>query len=397
MKKSLYIAATLLVSAGAFTACQDDYKNVSDNNKVYDTAIDHLVVTALDGRADEMTRTLGVRIAQPETHDVMVTYGVDESKLVDYKGIYGGEPIILPAENYSIPDPVAVITANTVESSRVSVKFTGLNSLDDQFVYVLPVSIISSTVPALSSSATTYYVFRGAALINVVGDLTKTCLTFVNEGQCPELGNLRQLTFEALINPSEFRGQGGLATLMGIEGTFLVRIGDASVPPNQIQLATGSGNATDATRKLDTNKWTFVTLTFDSSTGNVDVYFNGVKKGDTQNVGYRRAVNWNVKSSDRACYVGYAYDTDRDFMGKISEVRVWNRILTPAELLERNHFYRVESDADGLVGYWKFNEGDGSLVHDYANGYDIQTPATYPGKSSEPGKLNWVSVSLPEQ
>ena len=36
--------------------------------------------------------------------------------------------------------------------------------------------------------------------------------------------------------------------VMGIEGTFLFRIGDAGVPDNQLQLATSSGNVTDAAK-----------------------------------------------------------------------------------------------------------------------------------------------------
>ena len=71
----------------------------------------------------------------------------------------------------------------------------------------------------------------------------------------------------------------------------------------------------------------------------------------------------------------------------MSEFRVWNRVLTPDEINERNHFYTVEPDAPGLVAYWKMNEGQGNLIHDYANGYDLT--------SHNP--LTWISVSLPEK
>lgn len=396
MKKTIYISVAMLAaSMSLLTSCQESFEDVADNNRVYGNVEERVVLSLLDGKADVVNRNLTVKMAQPAETDVSVTYAVYADGVKAYNDIYGENAVMLPSANYSITETVARIPVGKVESSDFAVEFTGLLSLDDTQLYVLPVKIVSSSVPVIESDAVTYFVFRGAALINVVGGLKNTCLTFVNEGQCPMLGKLTQLTFEALINPEAFDNQ--LSTLMGIEGRFLIRIGDAGVPSNQIQLATSSGNVTDPAWQLEIGKWTFVTLTFDSETGEVNVYFDGVKKGSTQTSGYRSAVNWDVKSSDRACYLGYAYDTDRDFEGKISQVRVWNRVLSASDLKTHNHFYRVATDAEGLVSYWKFDEGSGSLVHDYANGYDLQTPATYPGKSSKPDPLQWYPITLPEK
>ncbi len=391
MKKSLYLAAMLVASAAALTACQDDYENVADDNKIWDPNTDQVSLTLLDGKNDVVVKNLNVKMAQPEAFDVNVTYGVTPEKLDDYMAIYGGSPKLLPEEYYTFTEPNATVEHGAVTSTSASIEFKSLLSLDDSYVYVLPVSIVNSDIPALMSRSTTYFVFRGAALINTVGNMSGTCLRFVNEGQCPMLGSLSKMTFEALLRPDAFPHT--LSTLIGIEGNFLLRIGDAGVPANQIQIAS-STNATDPDWKLDTNKWTFVTITYDGTTGEVNVYFNGVKKGSTQNAG-RKTVNWNVVSTDRACYIGYAYDTDRDFNGDMSEVRIWNRILTPADLAERNHFYRVDTDADGLVAYWKFDEGSGNTIHDYANGYDMYVPVVYPGKASQPGDIKWNAVTLP--
>lgn len=391
MKKILYLAAVILAGA-SMTSCQDDYENVgSESNCVFGSSLESVVNAVLDGKADEITRNLAVTVASPVSHDVIATYGVDESYVKVYNDLYGANAIMLPEGHYSLENPEVTIPANQTSSNTATLKFTNLLALDPQNLYVLPVRITHANISILDSRATTYYVFRGAALINVVGGMKGTCLTFVNEGQTPLLGGIEKFTFEALIYPEAFDNQ--LSTLMGIEGKCLIRVGDAGIPSNQLQFAKGR-NATDAAWQFEIGKWTFLTLTFDASTGAVEVYFDGVKKGNTQyaNSG---AVNWNVRSSDRACYIGYAYDTNRDFVGRISEVRVWNKILTPAEINARNHFYRVENDAEGLVGYWKFDEGQGSLVHDYANGYDMQVPATYPGKDAAPGPLGWYEVTLP--
>lgn len=393
MKKSLYLAAMLAVAMGAMTSCQDDFETVADDNKIWDPIVDRVSLTLLDGKYDVVTKALNVQMAQPEATDVNVVYGVTSEKVVEFNTIYNEKAILLPEENYTLDVPEAKIEAGGVKSTDAQITFTGLLGLDDTQVYVLPVSIVSSTVPALESRNTTYFVFRGAALINTVGNMKGTCLRFVNEGQAKELENLRQLTFEVMVRPDAFTNM--LSTLIGIEGRWLIRIGDAGVPSNQIQLA-ASPNVTDPAWQLEIGKWTFITLTFDGDTGAVDVYFNGVKKGSTQMSG-RTTVNWNVVSTDRACYIGYAYAPDRDFMGDMCEMRIWNRILTPADLNARNHFYRVDPESEGLVAYWKFDEGAGNVVHDYANGYDMYVPATYPGQSSSPGDIKWNAVSLPNK
>lgn len=381
MKLTKYITSVaMLLAAASVTSCQDDYENVADNNMVFDTATDFVNINVLDGKADEMTRTLGVRVAQPQAEPVYVTYGVVDSKLDEYNAAYAAEAILLPADNYSIPDPVAVVESGAIESSRVSIEFKGLAELNTDFVYVLPVSVVNSTVPVVNSTATTYYVFRGAALINVVTDVTKNYLEFVNPGNATQLSGLKQITVECLVFPDSFDNL--IQTLLGIEGSFLLRLGDAGLPPNQLQLA-ASPNATDAAWKFDAGKWTFLTFTWDSATGEVNVYFNGVKKGATQKSHTSRSVSWNASNF----FIGKSYDDARDFQGKMSEFRVWNRVLTPDEINERNHFYTVEPDAPGLVAYWKMNEGQGNLIHDYANGYDLT--------SNNP--LTWISVSLPEK
>lgn len=381
-----------LAAVTVMSGCTESYENVADHNRLWDAEVERVSLTLLNGKENNVTRTMSVVMAQPELRDVNVTYGVSPEKLADYNNFYSDHAQLLPAANYSFTTSVATIPAGGVSSGEAVINFTDLDKLNDDSIYVLPVSIITSDVEALASRSTTYYLFRGASLINTVGNMTSTCLRFVREGECPALGNLSKMTFEVLMRPDKFTNM--LSTLLGIEDKWLIRIGDAGLPSNQLQVA-ARPNVTDEAWQFETGKWTFLTLTFDGTTGAVDVYFNGVKKGQTRYTS-PTTINWNVVSTDRACYIGYSYEPDRDFQGDLCEMRVWNRILTVDEINSRDHFYRVDTDADGLVAYWKFDEGAGNLIHDYANGYDMAVPATYPGKSSEPGDIKWNPVNLPK-
>ena len=69
------------------------------------------------------------------------------------------------------------------------------------------------------------------------------------------------------------------------------------------------------------------------------------------------------------------YATRQLFSGRIAEVRIWNRALSVTEMKEG--VCNVPSDSDGLVAYWKFDEGEGHLFHDATgNGYDMDWSKT---------------------
>lgn len=63
---------------------------------------------------------------------------------------------------------------------------------------------------------------------------------------------------------------------MGIEGKYLLRIGDAGVPSNQLQLATSNGNLTNSDLQFDGNKWYHVAVTFKE--GEAKIYIDGIEK-----------------------------------------------------------------------------------------------------------------------
>lgn len=236
---------------------------------------------------------------------------------------------------------------------------------------------------------------------------------FPNEwNNAAPLNNMSAITIEAMIRPDNFDkgGSGTLSTIMGIEGEFLVRIGDASVPNNQLQIATTAGNFTDAGLRLNTGEWYHVAVTFDQSTHKIQCYLNGELKLDSFtslgaiNLGVERGNETGAWGSVvRVFWIGYAYEPARDFEGLMTEMRIWNRALTEEEINAENHFYTVDPSSEGLVAYWKCDEGEGTTVRDYSSsGNDCtgQTGLHQEGSGSNiyttgDTNINWVEVSLP--
>lgn len=377
---SLLLGACLCVSAmSGLSSCQDKSIEQYQNNAFVSSS--RLGTLLLKG-SDELEQTIKTAIARPESTEQSVSYTVGESYLAQYNETYGTTAILLPKDNYEIVNPTSVITSGAVVGTDVVIRFKNLKALDRDQTYLLPISVDKATMPFLASSRVVYYLIKAGALINSVANPTKNYLSLQNPAGAEGLNDMRQLTVEAYVRVDKFGKL--ISTLMGIENNFLIRIGDANVPDDQIQLATRSGNVTHTDWRVPINKWTHIAVTFNSSDGATDVYIDGVKKGSTQYSQHRTAVGWGY----RAFFVGRSYDNNRWFEGDMCELRVWNKVLTPEEINAKNHFYTVEPTSEGLVAYWKFDEATGNVVKDHtANGYHLLSN----------DKLVWKVVELPKQ
>ncbi|MDZ8079487.1 MAG: LamG-like jellyroll fold domain-containing protein [Nostoc sp. DcaGUA01] len=58
------------------------------------------------------------------------------------------------------------------------------------------------------------------------------------------------------------------------------------------------------------------------------------------------------------------------FRGAIAEVRLWNKALS-CEDVQKNRLRRLTGKEPGLIGYWRFEEGEGDKVHNLAFKQDI--------------------------
>ena len=176
---------------------------------------------------------------------------------------------------------------------------------------------------------------------------------------------MKQVTIEALLRSADWTdGRGdALSSVFGIEGNFLVRIGDADRPRDQLQLATGSANG---------GNW-------DAVNGERIYYQNG------KQVAYSNQKMSGSVTLTGNCYVGKSYNEERYIPGEISELRVWSVARTPEQIA--GNMYGVSPESEGLVAYWKFNEGSGSTIIDHANGTNL---------SAVGGTPTWIPVTLPE-
>lgn len=171
MKNIAYIPMVAMVlAAGAFTSCQEDMEEY--DNKVFDSASPSEKVNTMFIKAGspDQTKTLTASIAQPMDHDMTVVYRAAPELVQDYNSLYGESAWRSRHRITRSRIRLRPFHAEPFTSTPVEVKFMNFDDLDADVVYVLPVTIASSELPILDSNRTSYFVIKGAALINVVAD-----------------------------------------------------------------------------------------------------------------------------------------------------------------------------------------------------------------------------------
>lgn len=373
------------------------------------------VRVATDEEVKTLKRNLSVAIAQPLENDIDVKVVKSPELLETYrKAWYEPTAELLPDENCNLEGLSTVLRGGDVASKDIELTFTGLDKLDYSKVYVLPVTIVSDGVAVLERAKTMYYVVKEASLVNYVADL-KSNRSWPVWDNWDQVKNLETFTMETLINCHAFNNESKILTVMGVEDHFLVRIGDVTIPANQIQIAcaykdveggsTLRADLTDPSLQLKVDRWYHLAVTFNK--GYIQVYLDGRLRAekDLTNIGTVvrdgvqipiefKAVDFSAPHSDesdgkpRCFWIGYSYDSKRCLDGMIAEARLWNKVLSAEEINAPNHFYKLyPSDINAsLLAYWKFDDAAGKAVKDYS---------IYGNNLSSDHDILWRPVSLP--
>ena len=395
----------------AAIACSKQGENFENKVFIQANSYKNEVKVATDEGVKELSKEISVAVAKPMSEDIKVIFKKSSDLLETYRNAYyDSKAELLPDANCDLSGVEAVIRKGDVASDKVNIKFTGLDKLDYTKNYVLPVSIEAGNASVLSRAKTMYFVVKEASLVNFVADMKSNRAWPIWDG-FEKVKDLEAFTMECLVNCHGFSTKNKILTIMGIEDHFLIRIGDTTIPENQIQIACAVKDAEGTTHRrsvstaamqLKREHWYHIAVTFNK--GIIKVYIDGKLRGegDLSTIASPpgkgpipfKKVNFSAPHSDesdgkpRCFWVGYSYDDKRSLNGMIAEARVWNRILEIEEINKPNHFYKLyPSDInESLVAYWKFDEGTGKLIRDHS---------IYGKNLTADHDLVWHSVDLP--
>lgn len=387
----------LLVSCNRF----EPVDHVFDNCAYLDVSATSQTQAATFGnRVSSLEKHLCVALSYPSDKDVKATISVDASLTDAFNHRYGTDYQLLP-EAYLDFSPVSVtIEAGKVNSEKVSIGFKNLmgqgedqtGAMEMDKTYLLPVRLSSEDISTMDGSSVAYYLVKRSSAITVAAQLTDNWIEFPlmdTPGEVADAYNgLTALTYEALVNVDRFDldnkdGVCNISTVMGVEQYLLLRIGDANFERQCLQFD-GSGNGSqfgklpsksDPAKKLYSGSWYHVACTYDQNERVARIYVNGKLIDEVKEAGVAGpTVDNKITLAMRALgmpeayqfFIGKSYNDFRPLQGKIAEARVWRVARTGDEIWK--NMYRIENPKDqkDLIGYWKFNDGEGNVVKDYS-------------------------------
>ena len=331
----------------------------------------------IDGPAE-----IGVTVSAScqATSDQTIRVRVDQDKLEGYNALYGKKYKMVPTEDYMLSNDEIVLKAGENISEQLIFSLLRASNFEEGVTYCVPLTITDVTggMPVLDSSRTVYLVLNQVMVVNAA-NLSRTNMQLPFESD-PSLAAVPQVTMEARVKVNNFASSSPfISTVMGVEEEFLLRFGDTTIKPNQIQLAGGGFPVTGKT-EFEVDKWYHLAVVFDGST--IKLYVNGELDGQVD--APRGPVILCGNTDKRRFWIGSSVNS-RYLDGSISEVRVWKRALTQNEI-QNNMCYISPDYYQDMVAYWRFNEGGGSVIKDWTgNGWDISR------------SLNWTEgVRCPE-
>lgn len=387
----------LLVSCNRF----EPVDHVFDNCAYLDVSATSQTQAATFGnRVSSLEKHLCVALSYPSDKDVKATISVDASLTDAFNHRYGTDYQLLPDAYLDFSPVSVIIEAGKVNSEKVSIGFKNLmgqgedqtGAMEMDKTYLLPVRLSSEDISTMDGSSVAYYLVKRSSAITVAAQLTDNWIEFPlmdTPGEVADAYNgLTALTYEALVNVDRFDldnkdGVCNISTVMGVEQYLLLRIGDANFERQCLQFD-GSGNGSqfgklpsksDPAKKLYSGSWYHVACTYDQNERVARIYVNGKLIDEVKEAGVAGPTADNkITLAMRALgmpeayqfFIGKSYNDFRPLQGKIAEARVWRVARTGDEIWK--NMYRIENSKDqkDLIGYWKFNDGEGNVVKDYS-------------------------------
>ena len=393
------IAAAL----AALSSCDrfDPVDRVFDNCAYLDVSATSQTQAATFGnRLGSLEKQLSVTLAYPADKDVKATVSVDASLVDTYNHRHGTDYQLLPDNYLDFAGATVTIEAGKVASEKVTIGLKNLmgqgeeqtGAMEIDKTWLLPVKVTSDDIRTLDGSSVAYYLVKRSSAITVAAQLTDNWIEFPlmdTPGAVADAYNgLTALTYEALVNIDRFDLKNGtedcnISTVMGVEQYLLLRIGDANFERQCLQFD-GSGNGSqfgklpsksDPAKKLYSGSWYHVACTYDQNSRTARIYLNGKMIDEVKDAGVAGPTADNsITLAMRALgmpeayqfFIGKSYNDHRPLQGKIAEARVWRTARTQEEIWK--NMYRIENPKEqkDLIGYWKFDDGEGNTVKDYS-------------------------------
>lgn len=324
---------------------------------------------------EEVFVETAIRLTDPAAEDCSFTLAKDATALEKFNKRKSTTYVPLPDDFFSITDAednpvtqVKVLKGQSMSSSlRVHVKPLTDEMVDSGLKYAIPVTLKSqdAKVEVLESAASMVYVLNRLPIQDVPKVNTNSKILGMFNGK---VSTFTQWTWEVNVNMDQLgTGIGQLnnqailnVTLSGNE--IYVRFGDAPIEGNRLQIKT-QGTQFESQTLFNINTWYHIAFVCNGS--QVLLYINGQLDNSLDVGGNSYTLDENGGdggSNFQMASSGSYFKANAMF----AEMRFWSVARSQAEI--QNNMYSCDPASEGLMCYYKFNEGTGTSFTDYSLG-----------------------------
>ncbi|MCD0488700.1 DUF1735 and LamG domain-containing protein [Pedobacter sp. MC2016-14] len=352
----LFAVALICTIATVFSACEKSL-SYKDAILITGTQENKMVKFIVEGVPSSYAVTATATEKVP--NDVTVSFEVDTNLVAEYSKEMAAKYYAPPTGSYEMVGGDVTIKAGSNISDAVTVYMRSIANFVEGRTYVLPVKIksVTGSLEVLDASRVIYLKIARVLDFKSI-DISAPAFYYTYPFTTP-VTNISKYTFEIKCFIDAFHGTADISRLCNwgpIDESLpnLLRFGEAGSKINQLQWVSAEGSMFSKT-EFTTKTWYTISCVYDGVT--YKMYVNGKLDGSFSGGGkvYQFAMLELGMS-----YAGY--QTSQRFLGRVAEIRFWDRALSVTEINEG--ICNVDAAANGLVSYWKMNEGSGNIFYD---------------------------------
>ena len=350
-------------------SCADNYSYGEDRIYISGTEEDALVTFGFEDTP--ATYSFVVSSSAKVGKDATISLAIDNTLVDSYNAAHGTSYTACPTGAVELQNSSVTFTEGSATSTAATVKLISSDLLEIGPSYVIPVTITNSDgLDVLESSRTIYLKLSQTITFNSLDLSNYNMYAMYPFSDDKMLDMSNGYTYELKLYVDQYHGSssGNIQRVANFEGENeshginLLRLGENGVTWKHLQWMSPVGAVVSNTA-FQEGRWYHVALVYDGSS--FSMYVDGVKEAtvagssDTQFQWIEFGMSWTAY-----------YRQDQRFLGRLAEVRVWNRALSTSEIA--SGLCAVGTNSNGLQAYWKLNEGEGYIFKDATgHGYDM--------------------------
>ncbi|MBR1575316.1 MAG: DUF1735 and LamG domain-containing protein [Bacteroidales bacterium] len=378
MKKSILL---ICAAAACLTAC-------TLNADKFDYQKEIALITGTDASplskdqilADEIpiSYNFSVSLTGLADEDVNVHIAYDSLAVQRYNAINKTNYAAVPRNTFVINDEFVTIKKGSATSPMTSVTLRDNRFIEEGVNYVIPLAVayMDGGKAGILEASKNLFIKIGKTVETFSLDIPGTGVYSTHSlGSGYALGEEWTLEIKAHPYNMKSRGSDQLCRLCCWNedggGQVLLRFNENGKPWKTLDIVAPTGRyvtgaiGDPATGTFEQNQWYMISIVWNGS--DMSVFINGEKDSPSENsVSGSQAFHLN-RFEIGMSWGGYG--SSQSYTGRMAEMRIWNIARSQSDIAST--LCSVDAKSEGLLGYWKMNEGEGHVFHDSVAGNDM--------------------------